>query len=115
MEKKGWQDTAACGGRCSYIESPQIQAEHSWEWLTLCVVAKYVTLELHEAFEAILSGRAAADQKATALILKEAAVIVEHLCLHVHHPLFQWQYALARHPGIAGCTRGLWTHKSALH
>ena len=59
-----------------------------------------VTSEVHEVLEAVLSERIAADQEASALILKQRAVSVEHLCLDVHQPLFQWQYALACCPGL---------------
>ena len=58
-----------------------------------------VTPKVHEVFEAILSERVAADQKASALILKKRAMSAEHLCLSVHQLLFQWQYALACCPG----------------
>lgn len=55
----------------------------------------YVTPEVHEVLEAVLSERIAADQEASALIFQSRAVSPEHLCLHVHQPLFEWQYALA--------------------
>lgn len=60
---------------------------------------------MHDVLEAIMSERVAADQEASALILKQGAVSVEHLCLNVHQALFQWQNALACCPGMAAFTR----------